>query len=101
VSAIKIDVEGAELDVLLGAERTLARCMPLLIVECDRHLTSTERMKDTFSFLSDLGYSGSFVSEGKILPLSGFNLDVHQKTEGEWFWKKKGYCNNFVFRKAS
>jgi FkbM family methyltransferase len=100
VSAIKIDVEGAELDVLLGAERTLSRCMPLLIVECDRHLISIERMKETFSFLSDVGYSGSFVSEGKILPLSGFNPDVHQKTEGDWFWKKKGYCNNFVFRKA-
>ncbi len=35
VSAIKIDVEGAELDVLQGAKRTLARCMPLLVFECD------------------------------------------------------------------
>ena len=41
VAAIKIDVEGAELDVLLGARRTLQRCMPLLIVECDRRLTSS------------------------------------------------------------
>jgi FkbM family methyltransferase len=100
VSAIRIDVAGAELDVLLGAERTLSRCMPLLIVACDRHLTSTERMHETFSLLSDLGYSGSFVHDGKLLPLSGFNPDVHQKTDGEWFWKQKGYCNSFVFRKA-
>jgi FkbM family methyltransferase len=101
VSAIKIDVEGAELDVLLGAERTLSRYMPLLIVECARHLTSTERMRDTFAFLSDLGYSGSFVSEGKLLPLARFNPDLHQTPEGDWFWKRKGYCDNFVFRKAS
>jgi FkbM family methyltransferase len=99
VSAIKIDVEGAELDVLLGAERTLSRCMPLLIVECDRHLTSIDRMKDTFSFLLGLGYSGAFVSKKKLLPLSCFDLELHQKTEGEWFWKDKGYCNNFIFRR--
>jgi FkbM family methyltransferase len=98
VSAIKIDVEGAELDVLLGAQHTLSRCKPLLIVECDRHLTSVDRMKDTFSLLLDLGYSGAFVSGKKPLPLSCFDLDLHQKTEGEWFWKEKGYCNNFIFR---
>jgi FkbM family methyltransferase len=100
VSAIKIDVEGTELDVLLGAKRTLSRCMPLLVVECDRHLTSIDRMKETFALLSDLGYSGAFVNEKKLLPLSSFNLDLHQNTEGEWFWKKRGYCNNFVFSKA-
>ncbi|CCE04146.1 putative methyltransferase FkbM [Bradyrhizobium sp. STM 3843] len=100
VSAIKIDVEGAELNVLLGATRTLRRCMPLIVVECDRHLVSIDRMKDTFSFLLDLGYSGSFVCGKKVLPLSHFDPDVHQKAEGEWFWKKKGYCNNFIFRAA-
>ena len=100
VSAVRIDVAGAELDVLLGAERTLSRCMPLLIVNCDRHLTSTERMQETFALLSDLGYSGSFVSRGQLLPLSGFNPDVHQKNDNEGFWTQKGYCNDFVFRKA-
>ena len=101
VSAIKIDVEGTELDVLLGAKRTLQRCSPLIVFECDRHLTSIDRMKETFSFLSDLGYDGAFVKETKLLPLSSFNPDVHQRAEGEWFWKKKGYCNNFVFKRAA
>ena len=32
----KIDVEGMELDVLLGARATLARCRPILYVENDR-----------------------------------------------------------------
>jgi FkbM family methyltransferase len=100
VSAIKIDVEGAELDVLLGAKRTLSQFMPLLIVECDRHLTSIDRMNETFSFLSDLGYSGVFVSGRQLVPLSNFDLDRHQNTDGEWFWKQKGYCNNFIFRRA-
>ncbi len=32
----KIDVEGMELDVLAGAEETIARCRPVLCVEADR-----------------------------------------------------------------
>ena len=28
-----------------------------------------------------------------------FDAAVHQRPEGEWFWKRKDYCNNFVFRK--
>ena len=33
---IKIDVEGAEMDVLEGARETIARCEPMMIVEADR-----------------------------------------------------------------
>jgi hypothetical protein len=24
---------------------------------------------------------------------------VHQRQDGEWFWKSRDYCNNFVFAK--
>jgi FkbM family methyltransferase len=101
VAALKIDVEGTELEVLQGAIRTLNRCKPLVVFECDRHIISIDRMQETFAFLLGLGYSGAFVSEGTLLPLSCFNLDLHQKAEGEWFWKDKAYCNNFVFSKTT
>ena len=101
VSAIKIDVEGAELDVLLGAKRTLQRCSPLIVFECDRHLTSIDRMKETFLFLSELGYEGAFVNATRLVPISFFDPDLHQRVEGEWFWKKKDYCNNFIFKRAA
>jgi hypothetical protein len=33
------------------------------------------------------------------LPISEFDAAVHQRQDGEWFWKAEDYCNNFVFRK--
>lgn len=101
VAAIKIDVEGAELDVLNGAKRILAQSAPLLVFECDRHNTSLERMQETFALLAKLGYSGQFVSGAGLRPMSEFVVDIHQRTHGEWYWKNKGYCNNFVFRKTA
>ena len=33
---IKIDVEGMEMEVLRGLQKTIRRCRPVLLVECDR-----------------------------------------------------------------
>ena len=57
-------------------------------------------MNDTFSLLEGIGYSGSFVNRGRVLPLSSFDAAKHQKDDGDWFWKQHGYSNNFIFRKA-
>ena len=49
---IKIDVEGMEREVLLGARGTLARLRPFLYVECDRR----EKSADLIRLLLELGY---------------------------------------------
>lgn len=38
VALVKIDVEGSEYDVLVGASNTIKRCNPLLIIEAQSHL---------------------------------------------------------------
>jgi len=97
ISAIKIDVEGAELDVLKGAERILRQYRPLIIVECeDRHHVRGS-VHDVFSYLAALGYRGSFINGNEVLPIERFDVAKHQRQEGEWFWKKPGYCHNFIF----
>lgn len=59
VQFIKIDVEGAECDVLLGARRLLDRHHPGLLVE----IHSVVNREWTIPFLADLGYD----TEGVVL----------------------------------
>ena len=33
VDVLKVDVEGLEIDVLEGAEKTIARCKPIIVIE--------------------------------------------------------------------
>jgi FkbM family methyltransferase len=49
---LKVDVEGMEEDVLVGAEHTIRRCQPLLYVENDRE----DKSADLIRYLLGLGY---------------------------------------------
>jgi FkbM family methyltransferase len=100
ISAIKIDVEGAEFDVLKGAERILRHDRPLIVVECENRHQSSGTVYDLFSYLRALGYSGCFINGDKVLPIEQFDVAVHQRQDGEWFWKSPGYCHNFIFEPA-
>lgn len=97
VSLLKVDVEGHELNLFHGAEKTLKRHKPLIVFECEaRHLTN-HKPSDVFAYLESLGYIGQFFSTTGLRPLDGFNLAVHQKSAGDRFWDAKDYCNNFLF----
>jgi len=54
-----------------------------------------------FPYMCSLGYRGSFINGTRILPIERFDVAVHQHQNGEWFWKKPGYCNNFIFEPAA
>jgi FkbM family methyltransferase len=99
ISLLKIDVEGAELGVFQGAERILRQHAPLLVFECENRHLAPGNVFDVFSYLSALGYEGSFISQDEVLPIAKFDAANHQRQDGEYFWKRKDYCNNFVFRK--
>lgn len=52
VDAVKVDVEGMELNVLKGGRNLLEKFTPLLYVEC----ISFERFRDVLDFVAELGY---------------------------------------------
>lgn len=63
LSVIKLDVEGAELDVLRGAARVLASCRPIVL--CEAIDSNLRRFGGSVAgletFMSSLGYSASML----------------------------------------
>jgi len=100
IALLKIDVEGAELDVLKGAERILRESAPLLVFECENRHLEKGTVNDVFSYIFALGYSGSFICGRRLLPIAQFDAAKHQRQDDTEFWKSPGYCNNFVFSAA-
>jgi FkbM family methyltransferase len=85
VSFIKVDVEGHEVGVLEGAQETLKRWSPTVLIEVQAE--SLERAgktpEDIFGFFEALGYRSFLVDEPNTKLLS-----VHGREKGDYvFWK--------------
>ena len=95
VKLIKVDVEGHEQSVILGAIETLKKCSPILVVEIEqRHLECD--ISDVFKTIFELNYEGFFLVEGNLINLTQFTYEKYQKP----FLKNvasKEYINNFIF----
>lgn len=85
IGFIKIDVEGHELAVLEGAERTLQRSKPCLLIEASQHHFpgAVERLK---TFLEARGYLGFFIFNQSLCEMREFDLD-----------KQGELVENFIF----
>ncbi len=81
VSLIKIDVEGAELKALRGAQRTLSRDHPKLILEffASRQTHFGYSCSDVTSFLQGFGYRLRRITSDGLIPY------VHQSEEQRYF----------------
>jgi FkbM family methyltransferase len=94
VDLIKIDVEGHELEVLEGARGTIERERPTIIVEVEeRHRSGG--VGAVFAFFDGLGYQGSFLGNGTLLPLSVFSVRLHQFAADP---HDPRYVHNFIFQ---
>ena len=57
IDLIKIDTEGHEYNVLLGAKNTISKYLPTIILEVYNKKEKDERYDEISSFLEELGYS--------------------------------------------
>jgi FkbM family methyltransferase len=95
IGFIKIDVEGAEIDVLKGGARTLAEQKPVLLIEIEeRH--RKDATKDVPNFMLEYGYKGYFIDETVLRPMEEFAADTMQVNK-VFPGKVPGYLNNFIF----
>jgi FkbM family methyltransferase len=78
LTAVKLDAEGAEYEVLRGAADTLRRCRPVLSIEIEeRH-----RPGSTYSvpaFLDALGYDACWEFWGDWRPMASFDRATMQR----------------------
>ncbi len=102
IGFIKIDVEGHELAVLRGAERTIAQEQPNLLIEAEeRH--RQDAVASVNRFLLAYGYSGWFLSGRTLHPIAEFNAGLHQNPETLDLKSRSAnsgkppYINNFIF----
>jgi FkbM family methyltransferase len=96
IGFIKIDAEGEETNVLDGAEHTIAKNMPCLLIEIEQRHRQDD-IYDVFSQIEALGYQGEYLLEGERHALQTFSVEHHQQARlaGD---KNMPYINNFIFR---
>ena len=94
IAIIKIDVEGHEEAVVAGAEQTIRRCRPSLLIESEeRHNPGAPRR--LAGSISRLDYRVFFLKGGKLLDfaeLRAEDMDPNNLVHGE-----AEYINNFLF----
>ncbi len=76
VRFVKIDVEGHELPALRGAERTVRRDLPLLLVEVEERMQPVEPI---LALLGEWGYRPYVMPRDRWLSLDDFDLVAHQR----------------------
>ncbi|HKZ11185.1 MAG TPA: FkbM family methyltransferase [Rhodanobacteraceae bacterium] len=72
VDLIKIDIEGAELPCLKGAQQTLQRFKPAIIIELQdtTAITAGYRATDILEYLTGLGYTFHRFEDSELAPFS-------------------------------
>ena len=103
VGFIKIDVEGHEHSVLQGAQRTIERCRPRVLIEAEeRHAPGSVRRIQ--AFFRRFGYRGYFVQHRRLAPIECFDPASMQRSEdiadytlGVPRAHFERYINNFLF----
>lgn len=101
VALLKIDVEGHELPVIEGANKTIELWRPTIMVEVEeRHRAGgVERIQN---HLEARGYRGYFLDGLKLRPMAEFDLKRDQNIESlAHSVKVSRYINNFLFFYAS
>ena len=78
VTAMKIDAEGAEYEILRGARETLLRCRPVLTIEIEeRHREGSSWAVP--AFLDALGYDVLFELNGAWFPMAALDRATMQR----------------------
>jgi len=91
VDAIKIDVEGAELKVIRGADKTIRRDKPILMVEIQAATLQAAGTtpEELFETIVGYGYNAFVIRHGKLIPTD--------KAVEPCCYPSGARCDNYLF----
>jgi FkbM family methyltransferase len=92
VNFIKCDVEGHELDVLIGGQKLLHTFQPIIALESEARHCGADNVMAVFDLLQKLNYNGYFFNGVSMSSLDNFDINEYQLNPN-----KKIYVNNFFF----
>lgn len=95
VDLIKIDVEGHEQKVIMGATKTIKKNFPIIICEIEQRHTLIPINK-IFKLIKNFGYEGFFFKDNKLNKLKKFSYKIDQEPYLKDV-ENKNYINNFIF----
>jgi FkbM family methyltransferase len=102
IDLVKCDVEGHELEVLRGGERTLRRDHPALVLEIEERHRPEGGVAEVFDYLRSIGYEGRAVRHDGVVALEDFDVArdqlAHLPADGQIAHDPpKDYVNTFLF----
>lgn len=98
INFVKIDVEGHEMDVLLGGKKLIEKQQPVFMVEAEeRHRPGV--VQELGSFFKQQDYHGYYIFRGKMCLFESFTPSLQDVLELERPVSRTemNYVNNFIF----
>lgn len=92
IGFIKVDVEGFEAAVLAGAQETIAREKPNMLIELEEAHTG-EPIEDMLAKIGEMGFAGFFMRRGQLTALEHFDPQAHHRATSQ----AADYVFNFIF----
>ena len=92
VGFVKIDVEGHEREVIAGAQETIDRCRPTMIVEIEERHTGRPIAED-LTAIGALGYEPYCLIDGVVTAVARVDLDRHHRHASD----RRAYVFNWIF----
>lgn len=98
VTVIKIDVEGAEFDVVNGAKSLIKQSNPILIIEIEQRHHQDNILDFIFNFERDFNYTCYYFDAMEQTFKNDLrNRKIEDLQSQENHGKNRGFINNFIF----